>query len=138
VVATARCIFVETPGPLVIVGTPGGDPLSGSVSCTSIAVGGDDSAYCIEQAGAVVLVGCDGTIIPIADKTMNGHSLAVDSMGVYWANDVVMGGSIMAAPLFGGPSATVAVDTDRPITVAVDANWIYWGDAAGHLLRAGK
>jgi hypothetical protein len=86
--------------------------------------------------GSIARVDASGAISMIATAQGFPYDLAVDAEGVYWAN--LEEGTIMRAPLAGGPARVLAANEDLPLGLAVDAATIYWGTRLAGLRRAAK
>ncbi len=84
----------------------------------------------------VVLAGCTSTPPPdgiVVAANQDTRGLAIDATNLYW---VTIDGNVMAMPLDGSsdPIALVSGITTRPISIAIDASYVYWsnlGNAAG-------
>jgi hypothetical protein len=49
----------------------------------------------------------------------------VDAANVYWTNNLA-NGTVMKAPLAGGPATVLASGQPSPAYIVVDANSVYW------------
>lgn len=96
--------------------------------------------------GAVVTVpvagGTPTTIATFVDINQRAicidcNNIAVDSANVYWVTHEVGNspGTVMKAPLDGGPPVTIATDND-PRSVTVDDTSVYWVDGDGNVMKS--
>ena len=56
----------------------------------------------------------------------SASDLAVDASGVYWANDLKPGGSILHVGLAGGTTTQLAGNLSGPVAVALGSDAVYW------------
>jgi hypothetical protein len=132
----AMAVFGSTtflPG-LYLIPFNAGAPTQVGESCNSLPVG-TAGVYCPTSA-SVDLIAPNGTITTFSSEANQAVGAALDESNLYWANDVASG-SVVAAPLIGGPYVTIAYDA-YPSVVAVDANAVYFSDTAGNIERALK
>lgn len=72
--------------------------------------------------------------IVIASGQNVADGIALDGTSIYWTTN--LGGTVMKAPLAGGPAVTLASSQSQPTGVAVDATNIYWANGDGTVMKA--
>ena len=88
---------------------------------------GDDGGGCLRSCYVAPI--CSGAcwsaprLVAVACSQLQPIALAVDSTNVYWVNE---GGSIVKAPLAGGPPITLASGQPNPQAIAIDSTNVYW------------
>jgi hypothetical protein len=87
------------------------------------------------SSGPNLTVSSSGTTTPLG-SAINSSYITFDDTYVYWADEIAVG-SIMKAPKAGGTATVVAWDAS-PTAIAVDANSVYWSDAAGYIKSIAK
>jgi hypothetical protein len=142
---TATTIFVSGLDPFLAsfplaTGVPdGGMPvaLSGfSPQCEEM-ISDADAIYCLTVGHTLARVANDGTTTQLGSALgATTGNVALDDTYVYWV-DATTVGTIMRAPKLGGAAVILARDTS-PNAIAVDANAVYWDDAAGNIWRLAK
>jgi hypothetical protein len=113
----------------------GGTPttLSSTERCLQL-LGGPAGVYCNNTP--IVLLAADGGSTTISTQASQPQSMALDTTNLYWVNPT-RSGSVVTAPMNGGPFVTVAYD-ELPMALAVDDAAVYWSDSAGTIQRADK
>jgi len=72
-----------------------------------------------------------------ATRQVSPAGIAADASGVYWANSG--GGTVMRAPLDGGPPETLAIDQQTPTYLATDDKAVYWvNTGSGTVMKLAK
>jgi hypothetical protein len=74
------------------------------------------------------------TSSPVRKTTQD--DVAVDSSGVYWANDGSTSGTgtIVMRSLAGGPPTVLASGQAEPDSIATDTNAVYWANGNGAMI----
>jgi hypothetical protein len=141
-------------GPIAtLASVPPNDPY-GVVLGGSIALYGTNAYWTGGEDGQSVMkvARSGGTDVTLASGQFNPADIAVDATGVYWTNEGSWGnfpggfpspppinGSVMKAPLDGGPATTLSCGEGEPFGIAVDATSIYWTNAvSGTVMKLPK
>ena len=117
---------------------------SGVRNAMGIAVDGAQAVWAIGQPGAIEMVPVTGgSATKLASDQDSPQQVAIDALNVYWTNNGAGTtlGSVLEAPLMGGPTITLATGQIDAVGLAVASvqgagTYVYWVDGAAGTLMA--
>lgn len=98
----------------------------------------DESAEAsLAPVSLLPIIPCTGTATVLVTDPGTLFGVAVDDQNIYWANEST--NTVMAQPLTGDASVTLAKNLLLPTDVTVDSNYVYYADStAGNIVRLYK
>jgi hypothetical protein len=143
----AQYAYVTTQGAITKVPLGGGSPtavtfLVNGATPQGVAVDATNVYWafqCLSSTGGCSTGGVSsiprigGTVKSIAPG-ISPAGLAVDATYLYWTDNAA--GTVMKAPLAGGPAVTIASSQNYPYAIAIDNTNIYWTNNGGTVMKA--